>query len=178
VIVLEGPDGGGKTTLLRQLVSMYPNIPVHSRASSSGVAGGPVANLYEWAVLDVQSWRRKPLHFYDRHPFVSEYVYGPTCRGIMDDRFHTTRLRRSFARDALLIVCLPPLEAVRASVSAERDMVGVSTHIDAIWHLYASLRATWTHPAGLLFYDYTRDTIHRLVPHINAHVTRWKRDMP
>lgn len=158
MIILEGPDGGGKTTLLNQLVESFPGIAVHPRASTSGPEGGPLKDpdLYTWAHNDVWSWAEQPLSFYDRHPLISEYVYGPSIRGTMDPRFHTTPLRRRLAQRALVIVCLPPLEVVRRSVSAERDMPGVSTHIDIIWHLYASLRATWPVSSGLVLYDWTQ----------------------
>jgi hypothetical protein len=166
VIIVEGPDGAGKTTLLHSLMAQYPTIPLHARASE-GVSG-PVKELYEWGHDDVWSWPEQPLSFYDRHPFVSEYVYGPIIRGSMDPRFHTTPLRRRVASRALLIVCLPPLDAVRASVSAERDMPGVHSHIDAIWHCYASLRATWQSSTGIVFYDWTRDEPAALFPYINS----------
>lgn len=171
MIILEGPDGGGKTTLLKELSDHYFSIPVHDRASE-GVSG-PVKDLFTWAHKDIGSWRDKQLHFYDRHPLVSEYIYGPVVRGTMDPRFHTTHLRRRLAQRSLVIVCLPPLDAVRASVSAERDMPGVTTHIDAIWHLYASLRASWPSTSGIVFYDYTEDDPRDLYPYINSHRTHW-----
>lgn len=179
MIILEGPDGGGKTTLLNQLAGSFPSIARHARASE-GVAG-PVKDLYEWAHEDVWSWMGQPLSFYDRHPLISEYIYGPITRGTMDARFHTTPLRRRFAQRALVIVCLPPLEVVRRSVSAERDMPGVSTHIDPIWHLYASLRATWPVSSGLVFYDWTQtrvpernSTMDALRTLIHHHRTEWQ----
>ncbi len=174
MIVLEGPDGGGKTTLLEQLCEEFPDLVVHPRASSSGPTGGPVADLYGWAREDVNSWFDRPLGFYDRHPLVSEYIYGPVCRGRIDPQFHATSLRRDFARRALLVVCLPPLEAVRASVSDDRDMPGVVTGIDAIWTLYASLRACWPVSTGIVHYDWTEpDAVVPVVHRIATHRERW-----
>lgn len=173
MIILEGPDGGGKTTLLKQLREQYPSIPVHARASSSGPDGGPVSDLYDWAHRDMYSWPKQQLQFYDRHPLVSEYIYGPIIRGTIDKRFHNTPLRRILMRRALTVLCLPPLDAVRASVSASRDMTGVHTHIDAIWTLYASLRAIWPTSVSLALYDYTRHDPEHLFPYINHHRTYW-----
>lgn len=153
MIVVEGPDGAGKTTLLEKLRDQYPSIPLHERASD-GVKG-PVPDIYEWAHRDVHSWARQPLSFYDRHPLISEYIYGPLIRNTIDARFHTTPLRLTLARRALVIVCLPPLAVVRRSVSDERDMPGVTARIDAIWTLYASLRAMWPVATGLHYYDWT-----------------------
>lgn len=172
MIIVEGPDGGGKSTLVEDILSHFPKLARHPRASEG--VDGPVPNLYEWAHDDVHSWPSQPLSVYDRHPLVSEYIYGPICREGMDKRFHTTPLRRQLARRALVIVCLPPLGAVRASVSASRDMPGVTTHIDAIWHSYASLRATWPVSTGLLYYDYTvRPDMTQVLAHIHHHIASW-----
>lgn len=178
VILIEGPDGSGKTTLLKRLADFYPSIAIHARASEG--VNGPVKDLYEWAHDDVWSWGQQPLSFYDRHPLISEYIYGPIIRGTMDARFHTTPLVRRVAHRALVIVCLPPLGVVRRSVSASRDMPGVTTHIDAIWHLYASLRATWPSSTGLLYYDWTasrapsrHNDISDIHAAINSHRADW-----
>lgn len=178
MIILEGPDGGGKTTLLERLCKEYPSIARHERASE-GIKG-PVADLYDWAHNDVWSWHKQPLSFYDRHPLISEYIYGPVVRGGLDARFHTTPLRRRVASRALVIVCLPPLQTVRRSVSADRDMPGVTTHIDTIWHAYASLRATWSCSTNLITYDYTQTRVASstdldgIRAAINSHRTEWE----
>ena len=174
MIVIEGPDGAGKTTLLKQLAEHYPiSLTVHERASE-GVKG-PVDDLYQWAHDDLYSWPIQSLSLYDRHPLVSEYIYGPVIRGSIDMRFHGTHLRRLYARRALTIVCLPPLDAVRRAVSDERDMPGVTTHIDTIWTLYASLRATWPCATGLLYYDWTTSSdLSSVQAHINHHIKNWE----
>lgn len=170
MIIVEGPDGGGKTRLLDRLTEHYTSIPVHPRASEG--VDGPVKDLFEWAHKDVTTWRDKGLHFYDRHPLISEYIYGPTVRGHVDPRFYTTALRRRLVHRALIIVCLPPLCVVRASVNNERDMPGVMTHIDTIWSLYASLTAQLP-TVGVVRYDFTEDDYTDLFPHINSHRTHW-----
>lgn len=173
MIIVEGPDGGGKTTLIKQILNQYPSLKRAPRASE-GVAG-PVSDLFDWTSRDVNSWDIRPLSVYDRHPVISEYIYGPIIRESLDERFHTSGLRRRVSRTALVIVCLPPLEVVRASVSDERDMPGVATHIDAIWHLYASLRACWPGWSGLLFHDYTRagGDLSQIFAYINHHREHW-----
>lgn len=174
MIIVEGPDGGGKTTLLRNLMQQFPSIPLHERASRSGSEGGPVDHLYDWAHTDVMSWNAQPLSFYDRHPLISEYIYGPVIRQSIDAKFLDTNLRRLLMRRALVIVCLPPLDAVRRSVSAERDMPGVRTHIDTIWELYASLGAYAPTSFSIRYYDYTKhNPTDTLYPYIYDHATYW-----
>lgn len=174
MIIVEGPDGGGKTTLIERILAQYPRtLQLHARASE-GVSG-PVPDLYEWALKDLNTWGQQPLSVYDRHPLISEYIYGPIVRGVMDPRFHTTSLRRHLARRALVIVCLPSLGAVRASVSDDRDMPGVRTHIDAIWTSYASLGACWPVATGLLYHNYERaKDLSQVFAHINYHEAHWR----
>lgn len=180
MIIVEGPDGAGKSTLVEQLREWYPSMMLAPRASSSGPEGGPVPDLYEWTHRDVHSWPNRPLSIYDRHPLISEYIYGPVIRGTIDPRFHGTGLHRYMSRRALLVLCLPPLNVVRRSVSAERDMAGVAAHIDTIWTLYASLRATWPDPLSVVRYDYTDtmldSTMAGVVHRINLHRNDWERE--
>lgn len=174
MIILEGPDGGGKSILAGQLLDAFPNLEMRARSipDKDGPRDGP--ELFDWAEADVRSWWSARLGIYDRHPLVSEYIYGPIVRGcIRDPRFLTTGLRRRLVANTLLVVCLPHLSVVRASVSDDRDMPGVAAHIDALWHAYASLRATWDRPEGLLIYDYTTMLPDRLFPHIRSYCYRW-----
>ena len=57
IIVLEGPDGAGKTTL-RDKLSVGLGIDIGPRACTS--TGGPIDNLYRWSVEDVNSWPNRP----------------------------------------------------------------------------------------------------------------------
>lgn len=156
MIVVEGPDGAGKSTLVRKLVDEF-SLPVHERASE-GVSG-PVDNLYEWAHRDVVSMSDQPLSIYDRHPLLSEYVYGPICRSKLPPGFTTTNahlLVRMMAPRVLVVLCRPPSERLRASVSVQRDMVGVTEHIERIASAYDALRIFW--PGRVITYDYTSES--------------------
>ena len=156
MIVLEGPDGGGKTTLLETLTKRYPQIPVAPRASSS--VEGPVKNLFEWATQDVSIWPLRPYSIYDRHPLISEYVYGNSVRKKPGEGFTTQKaatLRQLVYRQALVIFCLPPLKVVRENVQANapEQMAGVVENITKIYQMYAFLARTW--PGRAYIYNYT-----------------------
>lgn len=156
MLILEGPDGGGKTTLLETLTKRYPQITVAPRASSS--VEGPVKNLFEWATEDLEAWGLRPYSIYDRHPLISEYVYGNSVRKAPAKGFNTppaARLRQVVYRQALVIFCLPPLKVVRENVQANapEQMPGVVENITKIYQMYAFLARTW--PGRAYIYNYT-----------------------
>lgn len=157
-IIVEGPDGGGKTTLVRWLSSIL-DIPIHDRASTS--TGGPVGNLAMWVEQDLtspfglgQPW------LYDRHPIVSELVYGPITRNRLPQGFRSEAWRKAMisnvARSSILVWCLPSLDVVMKNTEKEgRDMPGVFGNIDRIHAGYSAYSLAW--PGRSIMYDYTTE---------------------
>lgn len=158
MIILEGVDGSGKTTLLKNLLGSVNGVEAHVRAASS--TGGPVDDIYQWAEGDVVTWRHQPFSIYDRHPFISELVYGPTVRDYLDPRFRSARgvsVREEFYDRALIVLCLPPKEIARANLGVNDQMSGVVDNFDSLWHQYNNLRLTLARANRRVFwYDYTR----------------------
>lgn len=158
MIILEGPDGAGKTTLISKLLSTVEGVKQHARAASS--TGGPVDDIFEWAVEDVASWRTQPFSIYDRHPFISELIYGPTVRDYLDPKFRSPmsyQLREEFYDRALVVICLPDKEIARGNLGVNDQMSGVVENFDSIWHQYNNLRITLSRANRRVFwYDYTR----------------------
>lgn len=67
MIVLEGPDGGGKSTLLERLKPVFREYEfLHS--------GGPVRSSTD---LDARMAQSHPRQVRDRHYCISEPIYGP-----------------------------------------------------------------------------------------------------
>lgn len=152
MIVVEGPDGAGKTSLVRKLTVEF-NLPAHARASDS--VQGPVVDLFDWAHRDVVTMPDQELSVYDRHPLISEYVYGPICRSRLPSGFVTTTahaLVRMMAPRVLVVLCRPSTERLITSVDADRDMPGVREHIARIASAYDALRIFW--PGVIVSYDY------------------------
>lgn len=157
MIVLEGPDGAGKTTLLRDLRDRYPEVDEAPRFSTS--KGGPIDrhNLRRRVDLEFESQIDAAPRLYDRHPVISETIYGPVLRrdmlGGFDDRWlitATARLRNT----ALIVWCLPPLPTVLANLAAEDQMDGVHESIHTLYWLYHAKAMQWA--GNSVIYDYTR----------------------
>lgn len=154
MIIVEGPDGAGKTNLVEYLASQF-DLVRHERASHG--VDGPVANLFDWAYNDVCSMPDQPLAVYDRHPLISEYIYGPICRSTLPPGFVTTTAHlmiRTMAQSVLVVLCRPPTGRLVASVAPERDMPGVTEHIERIASAYDAMRMLW--PGQVITYDFTQ----------------------
>lgn len=156
MVIVEGMDGSGKSRLVQEISLKY-DLPIHERASDSKT--GPIDNLYEWAALDAASTRRQPLAVYDRHPFISQFVYAPILRKEMDARFLTEESRQlasSLFRQSIVIFCDPGLEAVQANVDnqAVDQYDGVRDHTFALYTAYQILNHYWIYPSRRETYDY------------------------
>lgn len=158
-VVVEGPDGAGKSTLIDSLGMRLAPRHVNS-------AGKTVDNLAEWVEVDLVA-NPDPPWVYDRHPLISEPIYGSICRGRPAFRFDSfTWLQHKlgefiYFKKPLVIICLPPLVTVKRNIlqNAPDQMEGVLKHIEAIYYSYVALaaRLTIAPMSTTLVYDYTRE---------------------
>lgn len=155
MIIVEGPDGSGKSNLVRRINEEF-GLPIHERASTS--VGGPVEDLMGWAYRDVTTMPEQPLSVYDRHPLISEYIYAPLVR-ILRHEFVTPSahtLIRLMARQTFVVWCVPPYTYVSGNVSDDLDnqMQGVHENLGAIYELYNAMRMFWSGQS--MVWDYTK----------------------
>lgn len=173
-VIVEGPDGGGKTTLLQYLHTVT-NLPIHAKFSTS--LGGPKDSLHSLVDADMQSWWNglnadphyrkdwepggvKESYLFDRHPLISEPIYGLHVRKDIQPEFLTewfaSRWRDFLEYDPLVIFCLPPFEAITTNVNPHRDMQGVWANMRRMYDQY-TIQAL-QYPGSSMVYDYTKDS--------------------
>lgn len=156
MIVVEGPDGAGKTTLIRELSARY-GLEVNERVVSKETN----------AMFDLKQWVEQNLNegfqwkLFDRHRLISEFIYGPVLRKnqrFTDRAWVWNALRRFQLLSPTIIYCLPPLEIVRANVMYDDDNTAVAHSIEQIYAGYvhrASLDDLAKH--NVIVWDYTTD---------------------
>lgn len=128
MIVLEGPDGAGKTTLANQL-SAALNIAVQH-------SGGPPKSREE--IIERQRTlndrlRRKELFIADRVPLISDSVYGPIIRG--GTPFETLPhfgIELRMYLTAPIIYCRPPISRIADTVYKRKEPPKAYKSIDHI----------------------------------------------
>lgn len=158
-IVVEGPDGAGKTNLVKDIVAAL-GLPVHPRSTPS--VGGPPPHLDMWVEREFR--RAKTQGIYDRHALVSEPIYGPIVRGrvpgLFNDRtWYETSLDR-LAYQAVFVFCLPPYMEIANNVldNPSEHMAGVADpeNLYAIYELYnLAAKRFETRRFSVVIHDYT-----------------------
>lgn len=151
-IILEGPDGSGKTSLFNKLNAHFVLEPV-ARFSTS--EGGSLPNIAERTLHDSLRVDVSKRHIYDRHPIISEPIY----RRVLQDRpldlwFSTSQFyqaQSAIVKRSLIIVCLPDVTTGFKGAKRDVQMPGVLENYLALWNEYSSL-LDFPH---VLHYDYT-----------------------
>lgn len=148
IIVLEGPDGGGKTTLAHQLCKLY-NLEYHHEDPPP-----PKVNVLEHYGLLLEAARDRNVVF-DRLAY-GETVYGPIMRG-------TDRLGRDgwrvfnrlmMAVGAFHVLVLPPWETCLDNWRAKRTGDYVQDEL-----LYREIHREYRVMPHDLLFDYTQDEL-------------------
>lgn len=159
-IIVEGPDGAGKTTLIAHLAHTL-HMPIHEKASHS--VEGPVNNLMGWVEKDravLNDPDRFSGYIYDRHPVISEPIYGYIVRGNLQVPFgdaNFQELMRTVMYDTCVVVwCLPSLDVVARNVfsNTQNQMAGVTLKIGRVHQAYNTAYFRWR--GVKTQYDYTR----------------------
>jgi len=180
VIIIEGPDGSGKTTLAQSLARIYNATYVHQ---------GPYGDdPFLEALLTVYN-RPGPIVLDRAH--IGEQVYGPLYRG-GDMLGHARRRmleRYLLARQAVVVSCEPPYPTCEANWQAGRER-GEEMFDDAArhyieWAKFTSIQSTAQTPATaimtdavrtelpLVAYNYTTDSLNDLLTRLVNARTPW-----
>ena len=139
MLIVEGPDGSGKTTLIQRL-SQDLKIPIAPKVVASDMT--PLTDLARWTEENTaQGFQRL---MFDRHRLISEPIYGPATKAKQDPRFSDLgwlqeQMMLFYNARPLIVYCLPPLEFVRQNVARiDSDNAAVAGRIGAIYAGYVS----------------------------------------
>ena len=153
-VIIEGPDGAGKSVLLRRLLEKHPEYRQAPRACSS--LGGPLRG--DDLVVYLTQYGSMDGAIYDRHPVISGAVYDAVLRQAPD--ITTGRyLQKSFGwivKNARVIYCRPPMDVIFRAVAASPQMPGVARNIYRIVGTYDSVMH---HLVPHETYDWTTDDL-------------------
>lgn len=133
IYIIEGPDGGGKSTLAQQLCARF-----NCRYAHEGPPPPHVDVLaYYGKILDAARGQNV---VFDRLA-LGERVYGPILRGIdrLGEEGWFVFQRLISAVGAVQIVCLPDRETCRTNWRAKDDLIKDDKTFDAVYDRYVEL---------------------------------------
>lgn len=155
-LVLEGPDGAGKTTLAQYLMRAHTTAEYCHEGPPPASASGDLTGLTMIAYYACRL--REPMgsatfRVHDRWA-LGERVYGPTFRGhdVLGDAGMRVLWRVLEACDARCVVCLPPFEVVEANWRAKiGDLTKDADQLRRAWDAFQRFSQQY----DLDVYDYT-----------------------
>jgi hypothetical protein len=168
MLIVEGPDGGGKTTLAKAIADAYDleyTRPLEQLLSSST---GPGPGLFEWwkDQLRLPPAEHKA-RVYDRCFFISEAIYqmAQVQRDLIVDGHELWRgISDLWTLGPNLIFCQPPMDVQYSNVvqDGRQSLEGLNNrHLEKINFMYWAFYGMWQNSlfAQVVQYDYTRDSI-------------------
>lgn len=164
MIIVEGPDGAGKTTLCERICREF-NLKMGERSEKDRDKIYQTTRHDSWRALHEELVCAEPPRVWDRIGPYSDPIYSslgiPLTDGVPTPRECAfTKKEIHVFRDAvrslgLVILCLPPLETVLENVQREYQLPGVP---QLTKHVYTGYRITMGRNPIYLKYDYTQST--------------------
>ncbi len=176
IIIVEGMDGTGKTTLVQQLAHrlvVQPGKFVGSLGPSDDyrlvLVNRTISEIAELETASAEGWFKR---LYDRFPLISEAVYGPVLRGrnCFGGLYYPLR-RRLLALKTVIVYCRPDMEVIQANVQQAPQMSGVLEHFRELLNAYDKLFVELTDSpvnSYITIFDYTRDEVQELIYEIRG----------
>ncbi len=147
VIILEGPDGGGKTTLARRLKNEYHYTIVKTNAPAPSEN---VFKTYTNTLLEAIDGGERVV--FDRH-YLGERVYGPLLRGgnSIGDQGIALIERLIAANDVRVVICCPRWSTLMSGWREKDDLLKKESQLRSVRDAYMSEARR----LGLTVYDWT-----------------------
>lgn len=174
MIILEGPDGGGKTALMKRLETglceyglrpgVHMGTPDRDRMWET-----TVERTYDAIGRDLNPM--KPPLIWDRM-FYSELVYAPVMGRKIAFGKHVSYVHRLIEyTQSPVIFCMPPLENVVANCEATEQHEWVTDNVQEIYARYSKLLVQFGNP-NFYLWDYTIDPWPALVSALRVYINK------
>jgi len=157
MIILEGPDGAGKTSLLEVITHKWHGAPPDNYNVQVTHSPGPLPkDLYYHAMKILRD--AKPVCILDRFPYFSESVYGKVLRPypLMNTHEFIALRERLLKMRPLVIYCRPPLTMLKETHTVKEQMHGVEEHYNELVDGYDKAYASWIRDFRIATYDFTQ----------------------
>lgn len=178
MIVIEGCDGTGKTTLVNQL-SDELGLRVGLRGTPNRDELYKVTREDTYRALAGAVEGYYPPLLWDRLGPFSDPIYtrvdigGRECAFKVEEMRHCIEVMKAIR--VPIIICSVPLETARENAMMGHQMQGVGDHFDLIWDLYERFKDVAVLEFGATVYNYTMPgSYDKVKEHIQGYLTRRK----
>lgn len=153
LVVVEGPDGAGKTTLSFELLKEFESLEYHRNHL------GPEQKLDSWWIEILNDPCRHVI--VDRF-FYSELVYGPILRGEIAYPSVVPQVWAGLRDQAFVIYVRPSTLSIYEGIGANVQLEGVEKNLTRIIHSYDDLMTKEAPHLESRFFQYNRkDSVSR-----------------
>lgn len=180
MIIVEGPDGAGKSTLVKQLQDLFPELKTGERGTDNRDLLWTVTRSDTYNAMRLALTPEEPPRIWDRL-FWSEFVYSPVvgreCQFTDEDIALIPQVIA--ALKAPVIMCGPSFEVVQANAQRAHQMDGVNDGLARIYDSYkqiVGIRRYFPPKLNLIPYDYTSPE--ERFPYIAEQVAQFIQDRP
>lgn len=152
IIVVEGVDASGKSTLMENLRTV-PGYFLLLRHSCRPLKSYDIARFLQF----IENESSAMVRVVDRHPLISEPIYGPILRNenlvekIYNPDQVVRRLERTVAR---IIYCRPAVARIKENLRNRPQLAGIETHIDELVKRYDDRMLSLANIVPIIHYDY------------------------
>lgn len=170
MIIVEGPDGAGKTTLIERLCQIF-GLDTGKRGTDNRDLLWTVTVPDTMRALSMAVWGSTAPQIWDRL-YYSDFVYAPlsvTPRSVAFNASQQGHVDKVIeALRCPIIVCLPPQDVVMSNGGTKHEMEGVNENLLSIFTEYHRMTyrpgdALKAFPDHRIVYDYTLDGSFQLV---------------
>lgn len=136
IVVVEGVDGAGKSTLIANLRRVSRQYFWVLRASGPPNNSEEVERAID-ALADLGGGYPSVNWVFDRHPLISEPIYGKILRGKSHlDDMPAAAYKNHIAMIDKVIYCRPPFESVVKGARTEQQLSGVHDRLRELYDAY------------------------------------------
>jgi hypothetical protein len=157
VLIVEGPDNSGKTTLITQLIEADPTLRLLKRDKFVRDRGENIATSYIKCLLPTDGDFLGQARGIADRLMASECIYGDLFRGgcRMSEAEHITILDILKAYNAMIVFCDPPDWAIRSTWIERSQMYPMYTDGKVIVAAYRRRIVKIFQPLPVFRYDWT-----------------------
>lgn len=164
MIIVEGPDGAGKSTLINTLVPWLNEVLLDEWSLAERVVEKDTntsVNLKTWTNTNIA----KGFHttVYDRHRLLSDPIYSVAMSkdmelsGLYEFPWLLEAWNQLLQGEPIIIYCLPPYHVVKKNVTSDPSNAVINPFINGIYHGYvAQVSMLSSLYDGVLIYDYSK----------------------